>query len=136
MMLVFVFPLTGCVATQEPTDSYLIFTIAALDQYNNKPDNSIPRSINLFFQSNDTLFDEFHPPPTKMSSDHYKYDPSFAAAAIFIVGFTGSALFHAYQIFKLKAWFFIPFFIGCVGKPSPITHPIQNHRYRHSTNEM
>ncbi|KAH8672277.1 RTA1 like protein-domain-containing protein [Ilyonectria robusta] len=49
-----------------------------------------------------------------MSSDHYKYDPSFAAAAIFIVGFTGSALFHTYQIFKLKAWFFIPFLIGCI----------------------
>lgn len=53
-MLVLVFILAGCVATQEPTDSYLIFTIAALDQCNNKSDNLIPRSINLFSPSKPT----------------------------------------------------------------------------------
>ncbi|KAH6982450.1 RTA1 like protein-domain-containing protein [Ilyonectria robusta] len=47
-------------------------------------------------------------------NDHYKYDPSVAAAVIFVVGFTISGLYHAFQIFKLKSYYFIPFFIGCV----------------------
>ncbi|KAH7123072.1 RTA1 like protein-domain-containing protein [Dactylonectria macrodidyma] len=44
--------------------------------------------------------------------NYYKYDPSLAAAIIFIIGFTISSLMHAYQIVKTRTWFFIPFLIG------------------------
>ncbi|KAH7022403.1 RTA1 like protein-domain-containing protein [Ilyonectria destructans] len=47
-----------------------------------------------------------------MEVKYYKYDPSLAAAVIFIVGFSVSSLIHVYQIWKTKTWFFIPFLIG------------------------
>ncbi|KAF7556985.1 hypothetical protein G7Z17_g1067 [Cylindrodendrum hubeiense] len=47
-------------------------------------------------------------------NDHYKYDPSLAAAAIFIVCFAASGIYHTIQVVKLKSWYFIPFIIGCV----------------------
>ncbi|KAK7409088.1 hypothetical protein QQX98_008749 [Neonectria punicea] len=47
-------------------------------------------------------------------NDHYKYDPSLAAAMIFVVCFGISSLWHAYQIIKLKSYYFIPFLIGCI----------------------
>ncbi|KAH6888449.1 RTA1 like protein-domain-containing protein [Thelonectria olida] len=48
-----------------------------------------------------------------MANDRYKYDPSVAAAIIFILGFSVSGLYHVFQIVKLRSWYFIPFFIGC-----------------------
>ncbi|KAH7140987.1 RTA1 like protein-domain-containing protein [Dactylonectria macrodidyma] len=42
----------------------------------------------------------------------YHYDPSLAAAAIFVVLFALSAVFHVWQL-RSKAWFMIPFLIGC-----------------------
>ncbi|KAH6989376.1 RTA1 like protein-domain-containing protein [Ilyonectria sp. MPI-CAGE-AT-0026] len=47
-----------------------------------------------------------------MEVKYYKYDPSLAAAVIFILGFSVSSLMHVYQIWKTKTWFFIPFLIG------------------------
>lgn len=50
-----------------------------------------------------------------MANDHYKYEPSMAAAVIFIVGFVLSGLFHTWQVARLRSWYFIPFIIGCAG---------------------
>ncbi|KAI8724381.1 hypothetical protein NCS52_00007000 [Fusarium sp. LHS14.1] len=46
-------------------------------------------------------------------NDRYKYDPSMAAAVIFIVCFSLSGLYHVFQVIKLRSWYFIPFIIGC-----------------------
>ncbi|RFU35431.1 hypothetical protein B7463_g905, partial [Scytalidium lignicola] len=42
----------------------------------------------------------------------YLYDPSSAAAGIFITLFLLSTLCHAYQLFSKRTWYFIPFLIG------------------------
>ncbi|PHH55122.1 Protein RTA1 [Ceratocystis fimbriata CBS 114723] len=47
-------------------------------------------------------------------NDLYKYDPSFAAAVVFTIGFLLSSLVHAFQIVKTKSWFFIPFLMGSI----------------------
>lgn len=44
----------------------------------------------------------------------YHYNPSLAAAVIFILLFLTSTLFHAFQLFRNRTWYFIPFFIGGV----------------------
>ncbi|KAM5353825.1 hypothetical protein ACJ41O_000475 [Fusarium nematophilum] len=46
-------------------------------------------------------------------NDRYKYDPSMAAAVIFIVLFSLSGLYHTFQVIKLRSWYFIPFIVGC-----------------------
>ncbi|QDS67564.1 hypothetical protein FKW77_003271 [Venturia effusa] len=43
---------------------------------------------------------------------YYHYDPSVAAAIIFIVLFLLTTLLHAYQMFRTRTWFFIPFVLG------------------------
>ncbi|KAL2682593.1 hypothetical protein Neosp_007045 [[Neocosmospora] mangrovei] len=48
-----------------------------------------------------------------MANDYYKYDPSLPAAVIFIVAFGASGFYHAYQVARLRSWYFIPFVIGC-----------------------
>ncbi|KAF2488687.1 RTA1-domain-containing protein [Lophium mytilinum] len=45
---------------------------------------------------------------------YYHYDPSKAAAIIFLVLFTTSTLHHFYQMMRTRTWYFIPFFIGGV----------------------
>lgn len=57
-----------------------------------------------------------------MANDYYKYDPSLPAAVIFIVAFGVSGFYHAYQVARLRSWYFIPFVIGCAGKNSK-KHP-------------
>lgn len=42
----------------------------------------------------------------------YRYDPSLAAAIIFILAFTLTTALHGYQLLRTRTWFFIPFFIG------------------------
>ncbi|CZR56903.1 related to RTM1 protein [Phialocephala subalpina] len=42
----------------------------------------------------------------------YHYNPSKAAAVIFILLFLGTSLYHAFQLFRNKTWYFIPFLIG------------------------
>ncbi|KAI5458506.1 RTA1 like protein-domain-containing protein [Mariannaea sp. PMI_226] len=44
----------------------------------------------------------------------YTYNPSLAAAIIFIVIFGLSAFFHFYLILRHRTWYFIPFLIGCL----------------------
>jgi hypothetical protein len=42
----------------------------------------------------------------------YQYTPSLAPAGIFVVVLLAAALLHSFQLFKNRAWYFIPFVIG------------------------
>ncbi|PSN72725.1 RTA1-domain-containing protein [Corynespora cassiicola Philippines] len=44
--------------------------------------------------------------------EYYRYEPSLAAAIIFVVLFSVTTLLHMFQSFRKRAWFFIPFLIG------------------------
>ncbi|KAJ0154783.1 Streptomycin 3''-adenylyltransferase [Fusarium oxysporum f. sp. albedinis] len=44
----------------------------------------------------------------------YHYDPSMAAAVIFIVAFSLSGIYHTYQVIRLRSWYFIPFVVGSI----------------------
>jgi len=44
----------------------------------------------------------------------YRYDPSIAAAIIFVVAFTLTTVLHAYQMIRTRTWFYIPFLAGGV----------------------
>jgi len=43
---------------------------------------------------------------------YYRYNPSLAAAVIFVVLFIITTTFHSYQILRTRTWYFIPFVIG------------------------
>ncbi|KAL1964528.1 hypothetical protein VTN77DRAFT_6825 [Rasamsonia byssochlamydoides] len=52
-----------------------------------------------------------------MTSSHggwvaYRYDPSMAAAVIFILLFLAATALHTYHVIRTRTWFFIPFVIG------------------------
>lgn len=51
-----------------------------------------------------------------MANEYYQYDPSLPAAVIFIIAFSLSGFYHAYQVSRLRSWYFIPFVFGCAGK--------------------
>jgi hypothetical protein len=42
----------------------------------------------------------------------YRYDPSLAAAVIFIALFLSVSVLHLYQLLRTRTWFFIPFVVG------------------------
>jgi hypothetical protein len=42
----------------------------------------------------------------------YRYDPSLAAAVIFIILFLVITAVHSYQLVRTRAWIFIPFVVG------------------------
>ncbi|KFY36015.1 hypothetical protein V494_05392, partial [Pseudogymnoascus sp. VKM F-4513 (FW-928)] len=42
----------------------------------------------------------------------YHYDPSMAAAIVFIVAFLISTTLHLYQLLRTRAWFMIPLVAG------------------------
>ncbi|GCB24955.1 protein RTM1 [Aspergillus awamori] len=42
----------------------------------------------------------------------YRYDPSIAAAVVFIILFLAAAGIHTFQVARTRAWFVIPFVIG------------------------
>jgi hypothetical protein len=42
----------------------------------------------------------------------YLYDPSMAAAVIFIVLYGGVTGLHTYHLFRTRTWFFIPMVLG------------------------
>lgn len=44
----------------------------------------------------------------------YGYKPSIPAAAIFIILFAVTTLYHGYQLTKARCWYFIPFVVGGV----------------------
>ncbi|KAJ5771692.1 hypothetical protein N7520_002221 [Penicillium odoratum] len=48
-----------------------------------------------------------------MNADNlYGYDPSIAAALIFVILFAGTTSYHIWQLTKAQCWYFIPFVIG------------------------
>ncbi|KAI9157992.1 Protein RTA1 [Paramyrothecium foliicola] len=47
-------------------------------------------------------------------NDRYSYEPSKAAAIIFVVAFALSGLWHIWQVVRLRSWYFTPFIIGCI----------------------
>jgi hypothetical protein len=56
-----------------------------------------------------------------MAADHvdfklYRYNPSMAAAVIFIILFLLVTVLHTYQMLRTRTWIFIPFVIGGVCK--------------------
>ncbi|RKK65420.1 hypothetical protein BFJ69_g16301 [Fusarium oxysporum] len=50
---------------------------------------------------------------------YYHYDPSLAAAIIFIIAFIATTTLHCYQLLRTRTWFMIPFIVGgffeCIG---------------------
>ncbi|KAH8700719.1 putative RTM1-like protein [Talaromyces proteolyticus] len=42
----------------------------------------------------------------------YRYDPSMAAAVIFVILFLGATAIHTWQLLQTRTWYFIPFVIG------------------------
>ncbi|PYH43469.1 RTA1 domain-containing protein [Aspergillus saccharolyticus JOP 1030-1] len=50
------------------------------------------------------------------SFDLYAYNPSASAGYAFVVIFALGAAVHLFLLFRLRAWFFIPFFLGCIGE--------------------
>ncbi|KAJ5593682.1 hypothetical protein N7537_010586 [Penicillium hordei] len=57
--------------------------------------------------------------------DLYMYNPSATAGWIFVALFGICTLVHLFYIFSLRAWFFIPFVLGCIGMsfielPNPV----------------
>jgi hypothetical protein len=50
--------------------------------------------------------------------DLYPYNPSGTAGWAFVVLFGIATLVHLTWIFPLRAWFFIPFILGCIGMAS------------------
>ena len=71
------------------------------------------------FLLNSILFNSGHIQPYNMSDGSgqidfqlYRYTPNLAAAAIFIVLFTLTTIYHTYQLIKTRAWYFIAFVLG------------------------
>jgi hypothetical protein len=52
----------------------------------------------------------------------YRYDPSMAAAVIFIFLFLSVTGLHTYQLIRTKTWFFSCFVIGGFSKSIPDWH--------------
>jgi hypothetical protein len=50
--------------------------------------------------------------------DLYPYTPSAAAGYAFVVMFGIGVLLHFFFTIMLRSWFFIPLFLGCIGKPT------------------
>ena len=44
--------------------------------------------------------------------EYFRYDPSLAAAIVFIVAFTFTSTFHVYQMISTRTWYLIPLVIG------------------------
>lgn len=57
----------------------------------------------------------------------YGYIPSIVAGVIFIVLFSGTTFFHAFQLTKARCWYFIPFVVGgfCTLTPCPNWNNLQ-----------
>ena len=43
---------------------------------------------------------------------YYRYDPSMAAAIIFILLFFATSMLHLYQLVRTKTWIVIPLLVG------------------------
>ena len=49
---------------------------------------------------------------SEVKFEYYRYDPSMAAAVIFIVLFVLTTGMHTFQLVKKRTWYFIPFVLG------------------------
>lgn len=60
----------------------------------------------------------------------YRYDPSLAAAVIFIVLFLLATLAHTYQFIRTRTWYLWPVVAGgiCMSFSLPMRHPSFGHR--------
>jgi hypothetical protein len=54
--------------------------------------------------------------PRKGTFSYYHYDPSVAAAVLFIVLFFLTTLLHMYQMIRTRTWFLVPFVLGGICK--------------------
>jgi predicted MFS family arabinose efflux permease len=54
----------------------------------------------------------------------YRYDPSMAAAVIFILLFLAISTLHFYQMVRTRIWILVPFVLGgfCTSPLPPSTH--------------
>jgi hypothetical protein len=55
----------------------------------------------------------------------FRYTPSQAAAGLFAGLFFITTLFHLYQVYKSRAWYFIPFVVGGVCKNRTLSTTIK-----------
>ena len=46
----------------------------------------------------------------------YHYDPSVAAAVVFVFLFLATSIYHVWQMVKQKTWFFTAFIVGGICK--------------------
>jgi biotin transporter BioY len=46
----------------------------------------------------------------------YHYNPTTGGAVLFVLLFIGTTCFHAYQLFRTRCWFVVPFIIGGICK--------------------
>jgi hypothetical protein len=42
----------------------------------------------------------------------YRYYPSMGGAVLFTLLFIGTTFYHMFQLFRTRAWYFVPFVIG------------------------
>ena len=55
---------------------------------------------------------------TRSGFEYYRYNPSLAAAVIFIICFLLTTALHTFQLIRTKTLFFIPFLVGGYCKSS------------------
>lgn len=58
--------------------------------------------------ANTTMADQ----PNAKDFEYYRYDPSMAAAIIFIVLFFVTTMIHSYQFVRTRTWIMIPLLVG------------------------
>ena len=58
----------------------------------------------------------------------YHYEPSMAAAIIFVLLFGASSILHSAQMFMTRTWFMIPFLIGGYCKYTLALAPCKQHK--------
>lgn len=46
----------------------------------------------------------------------YRYDPSMGGAILFTLLFIGTTFYHMFQLFRTRAWYFVPFVVGGICK--------------------
>ena len=50
--------------------------------------------------------------PNAKGFQYYRYDPSMAAAIIFVVMFFITTMIHSYQFVRTRTWIMIPLLVG------------------------
>lgn len=73
----------------------------------------------LFLRLAFSIFCDYLPPriPVMTGSNVYKYDPSQAAAIIFVILFAITTIWHVWIMFKLRTFYFVVLITGGGRKP-------------------